>query len=465
LAPGTGPWSVDVILSAPDFEIEQSPAGVITLTRSGDSTSAVFFLRSKTTAGDDERRVYATFWHRGAFVAKVSRTILVRADAPPASPSPPRPAQRISVLNASRPPDLTIWEDAERGEVTIQSPWLQPIRGTMQVPPDLAKWLNGHYAQFSSLASRGIVSAVPSPANQASRKEQSIGLMHGFGRELYRKVAPESFKEAFWRLKDQGRLNTIQVFSSNPLIPWELMRPSRANGLDETGFLGIEFDVARWHVSRNVMQLDRPPLGVSLRSIAVIAPEYDRTLALPNQPAEVAMLKTLIGYQPVPGRIDALRTLLSGFPSGIIHFVGHGGVRQNAAAGTQYVLRMEDGDLDLLAWQGFTSANPQNHPLVFLNACDTGRAEGVLNFVDGWAPKMLEAGAGAYIGGAWALGDRGAAQFSVRFYESLIAGLKTNASVTVSVLVREARRLFYDTGDPTFLGYVYYGDPHFTIMR
>jgi CHAT domain-containing protein len=71
---------------------------------------------------------------------------------------------------------------------------------------------------------------------------------------------------------------------------------------------------------------------------------------------------------------------------------------------------------------------------------------------------VLEAGASGYVGGLWPLSDGGAADFAVHFYQLVINALETG-SVSVADALRETRGLFFEKGDPTFLAYVYYGDP------
>jgi hypothetical protein len=72
---------------------------------------------------------------------------------------------------------------------------------------------------------------------------------------------------------------------------------------------------------------------------------------------------------------------------------------------------------------------------------------------------MLDAGAGGVIGGLWALGDQGASGFAARFYDALGDDPK------VAYALRKAREGYYETGDPTYLAYVLYGDPNLTLRR
>ncbi len=92
-----------------------------------------------------------------------------------------------------------------------------------------------------------------------------------------------------------------------------------------------------------------------------------------------------------------------------------------------------------------------------LNACKLGQARSIANFVAGWAPAVLDTGASGYIGGMWPLVDRAAAEFSARFYREVERGMK-RGPVSVFAALREARRLFYHTGDPTFPDHAYFRD-------
>jgi CHAT domain-containing protein len=130
----------------------------------------------------------------------------------------------------------------------------------------------------------------------------------------------------------------------------------------------------------------------------------------------------------------------------------------------EYAIRLEDGPLDLLAWRGFAGRQSARHPVFFLNACDVGQSNRIANFVDGWAPAVLEAGASAYISGIWPLGDRGASEFASRFYRLLDDKARTSP-VALSDIVRQTRKLFYETHDPTYLAYVYYGDAYFRVLK
>jgi len=85
------------------------------------------------------------------------------------------------------------------------------------------------YSRFANLAARGLLVQEEKLSTSMSSKEQASLAMRGFGRELYLRFAPAGFKEAFWKLFDKlgSRFKTIQIFSDNPILPWELMLPIR----------------------------------------------------------------------------------------------------------------------------------------------------------------------------------------------------------------------------------------------
>ena len=74
--------------------------------------------------------------------------------------------------------------------------------------------------------------------------------------------------------------------------------------------------------------------------------------------------------------------------------------------------------------------------------------------------KVLVTGASGFIGGMWPLTDRTAAVFSTSFYGDISGQLKSGP-VYVAEVLQQVRSQFYETGDPTSLAYVYYGDPLF----
>jgi len=497
-APDRTEWRLTVVLSAPGFRIaDGANKAEIVLPRKGDSTPAMFRLAAKPIETPQRKRtLHATLWHKALYLGRISRPILVVAEArpitspmggaaapgaqlapaqPAAEPPPPAepkkaPAPRqtlgLALADDLKEPNLTVQlrtRDGEPGEaeLTIVSPHLSPPVETYRIrlPKGLPGFLAQRYGRFAGAAARG-ASPPGAPAAPVDGKERRIAMLRGFGRLLYDKFAPKPFKEAVWLLKDHlgERFRSIQIVTDDPALPWELMRPRRDD--DELDFLGIELSVARWHTGLGSRQLARPPQRARLQHVLAVAPDYKGADALPATKVEMEGMSTVEGFSRLPASFKAVQSAFRRWPSGILHFAGHGVVQEDAAGGWEYAIRLEDGVLDLMTWQGFETRRRTRFPVVFFNACDVGQAKRVAGFVDGWAPAVLDAGASGFIGGLWPLGDRGAAEFSRTFYGELSRRLG-GGEAGVADILREARRRFYETGDPTYLAYVYYGDPHF----
>lgn len=514
-------WNIDVVLSAPGLQFSRgSNTGTLVLPLAGDSTPAMFWLRVPANAAGKQIHLMATLWHQGTYLARIERDLAIQGvqaaagAGAPAAPAPastmdvasgPAPAataksavagpttraqaktapenderaergaaqtrtfreQRASLDLSAQPADLTVFilskSDPNTETVLINSPFLQPAEYTVPRAAGLSNWLAQQYGQIAARAGRGThVLGGKGTGDRQSTDE----FLRGFGRQLYQQFAPQPFKDAFWTLESKlgARFHTIQIFTDDPVLPWELMRPAREDGSDERDFLGLEFSVARWHVTRDTAQMERPPQTEPLDAVMVIAPQYKGDTALPGQNSELAALQQVPGYLPVRGDKDAVRALFQNLPDGIVHFAGHGSVEREGGV-AQYAILLEDGALDLMTWRGMAPLHPAHHPVFFFNACDVGQSQQVVNFVDGWAPAVLRAGASGYIGALWPVNDKVAAEFAARFYQGMEKDLATGPARVSDVLTETRLEIFKETGDPTALAYVFYGDPNLAFYQ
>jgi hypothetical protein len=366
---------------------------------------------------------------------------------------------------ALKAPDLTLWlqynvsDNPDEVLVLLHSPYLQPTSYRWVLPKNLRALLSERYHQISLLDRGDYRNNTFYPTH--TQVAANVATMNGFGRELYQRYAPPPFKEAFWALKEKlgKEFTSIQVFTNDPVIPWELMRPS--HGKEETDFLGIDFRLARWHVNDGGSQLDRPPQQLLMNDLMLIAPNYDDKPLKQVAKVERAALRAVSGVHQIDGNVETFGNLLRGNQKlqGIVHFAGHGVVQQGQSGIPEYAIKFEKQTMNLLMMRGMVNPNSETHPFYFFNACDVGQAQQVANFVDGWAPSVLEAGASGYVGGLWPLDDQGAAEFASNFYSGMNQHL-TGKTISVSDLLRDSRKQFYQNGNPTFLAYVYYGDPN-----
>nr|VFJ50264.1 MAG: PEGA domain-containing protein [Candidatus Kentron sp. DK] len=356
-------------------------------------------------------------------------------------------------------PDLTVLilhgenvDNRSQTEITICSPHLGKSQSKWQgkyIQPELSPWLDKKYAELSHPDTQGSDGLIPS--------------MIGLGRDLYQEYAPGIFKQAFWELVDKlgEDFQSIQIVTNASQLPWELMRPSRPDGTQEKDFLGAQYRIARWH-----RPLIGPPKSLPLSEIAVIAPEYSEG-TLPWRTREIEALAGMTRYRGIPGRYGAVRALFGDPPLGIVHFAGHGLIEQNDSGKPYeggYFISLEDRKLESGMLKDWTTGDKRALPLFFFNANQADPSPGGAQIIDGWAPALLGAGASGYIGALWPVGDKGAAEFSIRFYRMLEEKLAENPTATVSEILQKARRLFLKEGDPTYLAYVFYGDPNFRLI-
>ena len=471
-------WLIDVALFAPGFTFVSGPNfGQLRLPQCGDSTPASFRLRAEPVASSTPRarKLHATLTHEGRYLARITKDVAVGgreiADAAaPAVAEKPRSVQAamapISAGDAAAAPDLTVFildavepDRLGQADVLVYSPWLQPATERIVQPAQVNDWIAVQYEKIIDTAVK---------AGPDRMKSRLVPLLNGIGSTLWDNFAPATVKQAFWKLRDErgSRFRTIQVFTNNPALPWELMRPSRPGGGSDAGFLGVDYAVARWHVANRAGQLERPPLRQPVGPLIAVAPHYDGADALPAQASELEALRSMPGFRNVPGRWAALAELFGRMPNGIIHFLGHGEVESGGGGVNEYRIRLEDALLDVTSWRGLLKARTGATPFFFFNACEVGQAQRVANFVDGWAPAVLEAGAAGYIGGLWPLADRSSAEFSTRFYRRVMDRVgKPDSTAQVAEILRENRRRFAETGDPTWIAYVLYGDVNLQFTR
>jgi hypothetical protein len=500
MAEGERQWTLTVNLTAPGMEITRGGTNTeeITLAPDSDTSIAVFYLRAQPLAGDEKRdtRILATLWHNGAFLARIARPLTIVSaastvytaspEAPaPVQSTPPasKPAARAMLATgpvypspSSRPavqldpaiaaPDLTIIENRVGNilRLVFYSSSNAPVEADIPNPDDLHAWINAHFAQMASRG-RGFV---PNPADAGDEKGAQLharDYLNGFGAELYDRFAPPAFKDILFKLlaEGPGKFETIQVFSDDPSLPWELMKPAIPNSTERMDFLGSTLSIARWPLSR--LGTLRPPQSLAMEKSVVIAPSYQGAQTLQAANGELAALKKMRGFTEVTGNYAAVREVAAHPPQGIVHFAGHGSVMERNGV-PQFTILLEDSEMDSATWQALGVSATTTHPLFFFNACDVGASHQFMNDVDGWAPALLGSGASGYIGALWPVSDEIAELFASTFYDAATKALESNKHLSVANLLTQTRGdVFRKTHDATALAYVFYGDPKLVLTK
>jgi hypothetical protein len=175
-------------------------------------------------------------------------------------------------------------------------------------------------------------------------------------------------------------------------------------------------------------------------------------------PRRIAFLEQLSSLRPTLTPFTAFGTRLQVLDSlknedlSILHFACHG--QFDSTSPNDSAINLSDGPLrpsDIRVRFG----GKRQRPLIFINACEGGRADFSFTGLGGWAERLVSARAGAFIGAMWEVTDRLSLQFAKTFYTALLKDEKT-----IAESFREAREAIRQIApyNSTWLAYTLYAD-------
>jgi hypothetical protein len=336
--------------------------------------------------------------------------------------------------------------------------------------------LNVHYERFDSkpLLDRGDGPAKSAQAfveriyERVTQKLKSFDDVKELQREaralgatLSRELFDPDVARRLWPLRD--RIKLIQIRSWEPYIPWELVRLHDPD-TDETD--------ARFLAEYNLVRTltDRPPARrLALRDWSYLAATFPMG-SLPSVGAELGYFtgagpQSLQAHAITPTAVDATKDafydVLAEGKFDVLHISCHAESQHDSIEKASLVI----GDMTppgasrpaLIQVNTETVRNEAKlaarAPLVFLNACETGRVGAVLTAWGGWPNVFVRCGAGAFVGASWAVRDKPAAAFATAFYEALWN------DKTLAEAAGAARQAAKASGDASWLAYKVYGHP------
>jgi hypothetical protein len=338
-------------------------------------------------------------------------------------------------------------------------PVLDGDQGTTDPLGDLPGWVDRQLGLLADLADR-----------QNATPEEVKLTLDDIGHRLYSDVLPAQFREMCWTLRRRG-VQSVMVLSDDPHVPWELIKPFRADPLtgrlvDEDDCWGEAFALTHWLRGRP------PPRHFALRHVIAVgmggaapaagaAPAEEgapseKLSALASVEQELGMLHLLPGarVQRMAPWCEKLYDVLEHGGFDLLHLAGHAAFGGSSSADASAVF-LEDGPFSAgrlaLRMEG---ALREAAPLVFFNACESGRTGFALVGLAGWSAGLLKLGCGAFLGALWRVTDQAALAFAREFYICLACGFELGQAVA------EARRhihaLYPD--DPSWLAYCCFGD-------
>jgi len=453
------PFDVDLylIFAEDDFALDGDFHRRLTVPPGGDSSYETFHL---TPLAEGPKQLTLEFHFNGSYVGAAT----VKTAVGPAA----QPVDAAQPTNLEGPPETcvtggTLAFGGQAPDITLTIVEVQAATRTYryrvdtphsELKPDPASLARTADWTFSLDSPESYVKTLIEDLNAWARRRSGDGAavqaeIDTKGSFLYDRLFPRGLKDWYWAKIDprleQGTPTSLLIVSSEPWIPWELVRPAEPGRPGR--FLCEAFILGRWIVPEPA-----PPDRLDLGRLGLGVPPSD----LQNAPDEVKSLQDLLGtavHNIPPGWLDVLSAFRTHDYDGL-HIVGHGRYRPDVPELS--IVPLDGGDLtpDQIVGENKTLFATR-HPLVFLNACEVARQGVALSGLGGWAPALVGAGASAFLGSTWRVTDTLAARFAAAFYQALRDGR------TAGQAVQAARLAIRDPGstDPSWLGYALYGHP------
>jgi len=290
------------------------------------------------------------------------------------------------------------------------------------------------------------------PSSQGSTPESLAAV----GRLLFRLFLP---------LPIQERLRTwdgpLTVSTNDPTIPWELLHDGR-------DFLGLRCALARRLITAKAPAPRTAPLRERPTFLFITDPTEDLASATHEAIYLIERL-TARGFacDLLRGERASYLNVQEALQSGrydVIHFAGH----------AEFDPQRRESTLQLAGGRRLPASQIERvlsgAPLVFLNACASGRetpveeGERVATLgaqAEGLASAFILGGARGFIGTLWPVSDDGSRDFAAFFYDRLLSGDAIGDALRQTRVYLRAQR----PSDPTWSAFTFYGHPSDSLLQ
>ena len=287
-------------------------------------------------------------------------------------------------------------------------------------------------------------------------------------------LLPEAIIDKLTKHWDDVR--SIQVYSENPHLPWELLsikQPDAPPG--ETSFLA-EKGLVRW-----VFNAPPPDETLPVReghAFHVVPTYLNSEHNLKNAPKERGMFESVF-----PGATSAGTTSTAvvdflwdrGAECDVLHFTCHGDTAHDSVLSADLFMEgfkrpdgyVKNDPLTSDSVKEFARFAEGEFPrgLVFVNACRTGEAGNSISGTAGFADAFLwpdkQRGAAAFVGALWKIDDARAYDFAETFYEALV----NDEDRLIDAANKARNKLRENPTDFTWLAYTIYGNPAARLVK
>lgn len=281
-----------------------------------------------------------------------------------------------------------------------------------------------------------------------------------WGKMLYRSLLPEPIQDRIKNLK-----TPLLISTDDPTLPWELLH-------DGDNFISLHLSIGRKLITQFEVGYRPQPSKEKLSFLIIANP----TSNLEGADKEAAILSNFLSknnFLAFPPKVISrdratFNKVIEHLSSGehdVVHYSGHGEFNEE---GQSSYLELAHGKKLL---PDNIMKNIQGYPIVFLNACHSGKIgkveesiysgfRHVENLATGFIIGNKNGGAIAFVGTLWKISDSVASQFSISFYQSLFKGKTIGESLKeAKILVRKS------TNDISWAAFILYGDPAMKVIK
>ncbi len=281
------------------------------------------------------------------------------------------------------------------------------------------------------------------------------------GQNLWRYLIPPELQARYAMEREQWRNKSLLIVSDEPHIPWELLWPS--GKWSDEGPLCLQMRISRWlrrEPQGNANSEPEPSLHMGELAV-VVPPDSGLSAARSEQMFLRNLIKRhhLLDASPAEPSRAAVKKLLQEGRYTWLHVAAHGNFYSADPGGESAIWLLDKVPLTSNAIVGEIENHIREHrPAFVFNACEVGRQGWAITGLDGWADRLIGAGAGLFLAPLWIVNDGAAFKFSKAVYQLLFEG------ETVAEAVRQGRISARREGDPSWLAYSLYAHPNARVI-
>ncbi len=479
---------IDVMVEAPDFSCAQGWKHTLTVDKSAPFVASLDLVLVNATPEDHAPRmatIRVHYSYKGQPAGMAVRLVALGEATLEEAAAIAQPIAAPLQLAASKTPlDLVIRiARRDQSETARDLIWTLIDCAHPIVLPDAP--LTQKVGDRDTAAS--FAAKVTSQVGGADGTVTIDNIMRSIGTLIRRAMPPQVLQALTDVAKAVGpsRLPWVLLLTDECNVPWELALLDAPPDAARAPYLGAQFAVSRWIHGETDIPVP-PPAVLTVSNLAVVLGNYDASslAALPHAKEESVALAAESAATPsrfprvtsVDASADSLVDLLNGaLPSTggsiapeMVHFACHGEVLGSGVA-KRSVLYLSDGSpmSELLFVSSALGRNTKS--FLFMNACQVGVGGDELGQYAGFPGMAIGAGFSGFVGPLWSVNDLIAKSIALDFYRKAFGSDGATPRAVAEVLA-DMRSTYANEPDPkkrqaTWLAYVHYGHPHFTLTH